>query len=57
MHVFRLATPAVLATYQAFLASLVTGSGTSLVAPTAASINSSSTGICATVPSAVKTVM
>ena len=45
------------ATYETFLASLVTGSGTSLVAPTAASINSSSTGICATVPSAVKTVM
>ena len=43
------------ANYKAFLASLVTGSGTNLVAPTAAQIDSSYNGVCSTIPSSVKT--
>jgi Flp pilus assembly protein TadG len=43
------------ANYKAFLASLVTGTGTSLVAPTAAQIDSSYNGVCSTIPSSIKT--
>jgi Flp pilus assembly protein TadG len=43
------------ANYKAFLASLVTNSGLALVAPTAAQIDSSYSGVCSTIPSSVKT--
>jgi Flp pilus assembly protein TadG len=42
------------ASYRAFLASLVTGSGTALVAPTAAQIDSAYSGVCSTIPASVK---
>jgi Flp pilus assembly protein TadG len=40
---------------KAFLASLVTGSGLSLVAPTVTQLDSSYNGVCSTIPSSVKT--
>ena len=43
------------ASFKTFLASLVTGTGVALVAPTAAQIDSSYNGVCSTIPSSVKT--
>ncbi len=40
---------------EAFLASLVTGSGTAMIAPTAAQIDSSYSGFCSTIPATLKT--
>jgi hypothetical protein len=45
-----------IATYTSELASLVTGSGIALVAPTAAQINTAFAGFCATIPPSIKTV-
>jgi hypothetical protein len=44
------------AIYAAYLATLVTGSGTALVAPTAAQISAAYSGICSTIPSALVSV-
>jgi hypothetical protein len=43
--------------YAATLASLVTGTGAAMVAPTASQISSTIAGFCATMPSALKVVM
>jgi hypothetical protein len=45
------------ATYAAALATLVTGSGVAMVAPTAAQIATTIAGFCATMPSSLKVVM
>jgi hypothetical protein len=44
------------ATYAAYLATLVTGSGTALVAPTAAQISAAYSGVCSTIPSALVSI-
>jgi Flp pilus assembly protein TadG len=43
--------------YATSLATLVTGSGIAMTAPTSSQITASSAGFCATIPSALKTVM
>jgi hypothetical protein len=45
------------ASYAASVASLVTGSGIAMVAPTPAQISSAYAGFCSTIPSALKTAM
>ena len=45
------------AAYAAKLASLVSGTGVALVAPTTTQLNNAYAGFCSTIPSSLKTVM